>query len=471
MSHYNFFAADIPSGGGKTHAAAAYMIELANKGQKCLIAQPTIKLIRQTQRMIRAQDPDVKLTVITSQGAGFAKVASRIHGHITQARPDQGEILIITHEALFRFPRSHHHFWHLFVDEVPTVFHHRYFRIAETHELLTSHLDVTSWDYEGLSVVKAKPGLAALSNNQRDDEVWNKFQDVANDILDPDRLVFVHSDNYADLLTGKNPKGEVSFFSILMPSYIQGFITTTFLSANFVFTQPAVIWGKLSDIAFKRHEAITGRVKYTTHHTGGRLTINYLLEDNWSSKLARIPDQTTGEALQTEINRIVEEFFRGQHFLWINNESISDDFLDSQQSRLPGYTHGLNKPEYINCQNIALLGAYNFRPPAYKFFRALGISNEEARAMLCYQLEYQALMRCNIRDENSQLPVNVVVVGKGSADFLHDRFPGSQVVKLPHQLDIMRNPVGRPAGPTPPLTAAEKQRRYRERLKHKKDGR
>lgn len=439
-----------PAGSGKTFGLSHHAVDLAKKHEKLIIAQPTHKLIQQTKRQIAQIDSTIQVATIYGQHA-----LSKIEAHIASATPHHGEVLIITHEALKRLSSNNRRHWHLVVDEVPAVFVHMPYQIARTHHIVTDYIIATEELFEGSGVNVVNVGnptkVEELIINETEDQNIAAFSPLMNAIQDDHKLVCVGADSYADLLSNPSTHGHIDFFSILLPSFVAGFKSTTFMAANFRDTELYILWQTILDVEWLEHPSIGQYLLYQTHQNGNRLTINYLIDRNWSLNHAG-----RGDGDETNLTRaaaFIEQYLNGREYLWHANTDADRELFQSRY-RLDSVIHGIDREDYRGIHNVVLISALNHRTPAYKFLSLLGISSERAQQMLAYQTEYQTLMRCSLRDPKAVQPVTVVVMSRGSAEWLQNLFSGSTVQKLDSPIAEPRG-VGRPKKEKP-LTGAER---------------
>jgi hypothetical protein len=89
-------------GAGKTRALARYAKTLARNGEKVLIVQKTIKLIKSTVCDEIGAAP-FSVTVFHCDDNGTGNVALRLSQHFKDAGPG-GEIVVTTHETFAHMP-------------------------------------------------------------------------------------------------------------------------------------------------------------------------------------------------------------------------------------------------------------------------------------------------------------------------------------------------------------------------------
>jgi hypothetical protein len=452
---------DAPAGSGKTYSLTHFAVEQANQHRKIIIAQPSKKLIEQTQLDIATIDPEVKVTAIFG-GRGTKNVVGELTRHLTNATPHSGEVLLITHEGLKRLEtQGYRGAWQLVVDEIPSVFDHKPLTIKHTHWLVTPQFQLESLGV-GISAVKAESSTAIdeLIAKADEDQNYQTFKDVLKAVIDPNRLVCVVDGTWNQLLSGSAK--QCDFFVIQKPQFFAGWASVTFMGANAWHTEMMVIWPKLFTVEFDVHPELSSRLRYDQHRNGQRLTLRYMF-DQWSKNYADLT--VHGKPVITHVVEAVKALFNGADFLWGANKENEDLF--SRASFLPHLPHGLNDPAFAGCHNVALLSASNRQTPSIKFLGLLGLSDDQITGTLAHQIAYQAAMRCSLRDPTAIEPVTIVVPAKATADWIAERFPGSCVKYLDTGLDGPRS-TGRPTIGKSRLSPAQRQANYRARLKEKR---
>jgi len=449
---------DAPAGSGKTYSLTRFAVEQARQHRKIVIAQPSKELITQTRDDIAEIDPDVKVTAIFGD-RGTKNVVLAITKHLTRATPQSGEVVLITHEGLKRLEtQGYRGGWQLVVDEIPSVFDHKALTIKHTHGLVTPYLRLESLAH-GISAVEAVSNAAIddLIAKADDDQNLETFTDVLKAVTDPNRLVCVIEAMWDQLLSGSAK--QCDFFVIQKPEAYAGWASVTFMGANAKHTEMMVIWPKLFDVAFDDHQELKSQLRYHQHANGHRLTLHYMFDD-WSKSYA--DTSAAGKLVIMHVADAVKSLFNGETFLWGANKENEDLF--DRSSFLPHLPHGLNNPAFSGCHNVALLSATNRQTSAIKFLRLLDLSHDQIRATLAHQIAYQAAMRCSLRDPKAIEPVTIVVPAKATAQWIADRFPGSSVQLLETGLEGP-NATGRPTIGKNRMSPAEKQARYRAKLK------
>jgi len=451
---------DAPAGAGKTTALAAHAIKLAKSGQKVLISQPTKLLISQTFQAIKRNDASTPVTQIVSKSMSRTSVLDEVIAHIQNAVVGHGEVLIISQDILSKLPKTLRRHWHLFVDEMPPGFEPFHMSIPDTHTFLTKHLTILEQPLiDDVAVVSAADVKALNRLSETKDDALKIYKDLVDAVLDEDQLVCVSKSIFGALVSAEKTEGAISFFSILRPNYLDGFSSVTVMGANLKDCELYLLWDKLMNVSWKAHPELTKALAYTKHGNGQRLTIKYLIEGNWSKDFASRP--FNGHSIFDEVCSLMENEL-GDDFLWQANKDVGDHQF-GYGLRLPAKSHGLNRPAFLKCDNVALVMAINHQKAASDFLMKVGFTQEELKTVLQYQNEYQAMMRCSLRDHKATGDVTVTVVSKGSALWLAERFEGCIVERINNDLPEPKT-VGRPLN-AEKMTAAEKQRQYRQRKK------
>ncbi len=456
-----------PAGSGKTHQLAHWAASVAASHGKVLIAQPTTALIRATVAKIRSIDPSIKVTPIYARRAND-RVTARTLDHMNAAAPHAGEILIVTHETLKRLPTNRRKFWHMVCDEVPAVLEHIDLRIAQTHQHVTDHIAAEEVVPGLLSLAPGnRAALEAVQVNATEDQNIATFERLVSTLLSGDHFVMVDSDAYRDLLENPQTRGRLDFFAVLMPDFVSGYASTTFMGANIEETELFVVWKALFDIDWARHPVMGDKLRYETHQNGSRLTIGYLFDGRLSKRFLGAEDELGGTTFD-QVTGYVARYWDAVPFLWQANKDAMPVGFD-YASRLPGVSHGLDKAEWKRVHNVALLSAMNRKSAAYGFLVKLGISAEQAQATLAWQNDYQSMMRCSLRDPDAVAPVRVIVGSRDGAEWIAAKFPGCIIEKLDSGIEEPRR-SGRPEGATGTAkTGAERAREARARKRAAKE--
>ena len=422
------------AGAGKTRAFVRYADRLARKGCKLLIVQPTRHLIDKTiMDELEAIEPSYPVTRFYGDRVSGSVVGAIVQ-HLKQAKPGQGEVLFITHEAFVRLPYLHRKSdWVLLFDEVPAVDVFDPYELPVTHSLITSHLAL---DARGPAHAllrcrdeDAAKSIGRIADNEDGDMVLEKLQPLARRLASEHWQVHVDQRQYARLIRGEKTDNTLNTHALLKPSIFSGFRRVILASACIEET-----------MAFKLFAAqgctmvpVKGRLldlRYTQHENGSRITIFYACDEAWSK---RFRDKLVEDGVGGSIK--LGDRFQDESFLWMGNKDLPDNvFGVAGAQRLPNTPHGLN--QFQGFHNTVVLSALNPPPQHFRFLREFGIDSDEVRTGHYRTAVYQAVMRSSIRNPQDQTAKQVVVMDRDTAEWLADLFPGATIAPLPG-LDVV----------------------------------
>lgn len=289
--------------------------------------------------------------------------------------------------------------------------------------------------------------LASIAHNDVGDDLLNTLCPLAHRILSPHWDVHAKAPEFERLCRGELDDAALITHSVLKPSVVEGFASTTIASACMTETTFFRLWTALG----VEMRPVTGRLRkelrYTEHAHGERITIYYASTEAWSKRYRdRVTRDTTCREVSVleHIKLAVLTLLGDEPFVWMGNVDLDDNFFAVEAARrLPNTPHGLNT--FQGYHNVVVLSALNPPPAHFHFMEARGISGEELRTG-CYRTAvYQAAMRGSIRNPDDNAPKKVVVMDRDTADWLAALFPGATVTPLPG-LDALpsKGKAGRP---------------------------
>ena len=352
---------------------------------------------------------------------------------------------------------------HVFIDEELQVVKHDFFKIPDTHTLITPYLDLRAHDaiYSGI-IVNNHAKLEDIARNPTSDEIYERFRETAQILINPYWESFVNSEQFERLKAGVVK--QLSIHSILKPSILEGFASVTTASANFRDTLVYRIWSQ-EGVQFEVDKALSQKLQFQEHQNGHLISLKYLTDRAWSWKLQGAPCQLDSKASETVLNvmvHAVRDEFQDHPFLWQANKWISDAGFGSNAQRLPNVPHGLN--DYSNYDRIAFLSALNPRSDHFRFLKTRGVEPDAVRRAIYCSAVYQSVLRTSIRDPQSTAPKTVIVPDISAAEYLEGAFPGAQVEKLKTGLIELEAPIKR-GRPRKYSCRSEQLREYRQRKK------
>jgi hypothetical protein len=307
--------------------------------------------------------------------------------------------------------------------------------------------------------------IRKIAKNKHKDDLYAVLQNLAHRVESDYWDVFALQDQYERLIGGGKENCKLFTYSLLKPSIFQGFRQTIIAGATFEDTMLHRLWTAQGVKLEPVHDALRRNLRYSVHENGDRITILYATEEEWSKtfrdKQVEANDQTL--KLLDRVVTCVGNAMGDEPFLWMGNRDVPDDtFADKPEAeRLPNSPHGLNG--YQSFHNVVVLSALNPPPAHFHFLEGHGISGDEVKTGHYRCAVYQAVMRCSIRSPQDMAPKRVVVMDRGTADWLADLFPGAAVEPLEGMGVVPRK--GKSGRQRQHRSNAEKNRAYNERKK------
>lgn len=475
MTSYQFV--NSLAGAGKTYAACRWAVEMAERGHKIVIAQPSRVLIAQTLDDLKSIANDIPVTAIYSEDDSVPFKRESVRGKIMEylkSSPDHGQILLITQAALMTLPYFHRpDQWTLIVDEIPQVDAVWSYKIADTHNLITDHLQInddllsgaTPTHYLVEPTSAGRRTLAEYRANEKGDQIIELFGGLADAVLSDHWKVSVLKEAWHRYMDFSKDTMVLNFFGLLEPSVFAAFRDVIIMGAMFDQSLLYQYW-TAKGVEFKAHHQITQNARFH-HHDGSNLTIRYILDEQWS-KNARNKEIDIGGHKANSLSAIVEvvkDVYKDDPFVWVANRDVTDDHLFGfRNPRLPNVSHGLNS--YQEYDHVIFLSALNRMPQHGEFLKSRGLDPDLVRNATQHQSAYQAVMRGSLRQPGNANPKSVLVVDRSTAEYLAGFFPGCQLAPVGGTARVVRGRIGRPTKESP-LSSAE--RKAREQFKKKRD--
>ena len=425
----SIYGVSAPLGSGKTTAAIEFAGLRAKAGERFVIAQPTIDLIKQSTEQFRERWPNVPTREI--HGGTCGNVSRAITEHTKQSM--WGEVLFITHSALCQDTYWHRRAdWHLIIDEAPSVFWMKEISLPVHHASLMPALEGEPYNLRYWRLVAGDDHLLErIARNQREDDFDRLYSDVARKLLSSKWEVYVLAEQFQRLKSGEVTDGKMSVFGLLDPLALTGFATTTIMSANL---ENTIAYRHLVErgYTFVPHKAITKGLRFNKHTNGRLLTVYYAMAGQWSK---RRRDRTVSvEGADTKVGdllvRSALDLFGDEPFAWQANKDVEkDDPFGGLGSKLPHVAHGLNRFQHLH--NAVVIPALNPSPVLYNFLDEVAhIDPDEVRDGIYHEAVYQTAGRISTRNLADQTPKRIVVADEHAAERLAELYPGAKIVPL-----------------------------------------
>ncbi|WP_043364486.1 hypothetical protein [Belnapia sp. F-4-1] len=462
-------------GSGKTYASADQIAEGILRGERYLIAGPTVQQSRQHAEAIRAALHRLKLggtaaLLVVEVNAETERrainehqpsVAQVITATAAATPKGRGRALCITHAALLNMPRrATPKGWHLLIDEVPAA------AVPAEVELPTLYLKALRFvldDRDNLPRLRAD--LDHLAEIKRDAEQQVRdLEGLGSGAADPDGTLDREiaqrrsirdtlTDLYYKLKSGNwrilarrgalEPDGkhrlrlrlhDTAMTRIVLTSMIDwqamvGVVqprwqSTTIMAAN-VAQSFAAITLRRQGFHLLDHPTITPRLRYQDAHPNGHLLRVLYLSSRPMSKHLR-DKVVEGGRMRDIITAVVEDRMTDLDYCWSANLDMPDTCL--RGTRMPFVSHGLNT--FQTYRNVVVLNIANLNPQCMQAMTELGFTPEQVREAIMAESVYQAVCRSALRDPANTEPVVAVVPDLACAEFVAERFPGCRMSAL-----------------------------------------
>ena len=478
MTNLNFKCVNAPCGSGKTTAAMHEADTITGLGQRVLIAQPSRQLVAETEKRLLdfSRRP---LHRFDTDTCGSGRVKAALADHLMH-HAEPGQIVLTTHTALLTLPYFHRREdWHVIIDEIPSGHEGYQLNLAEEHRILTDHVEIredgrSNAVYHSMYPTEAgRQRLQGYVDNPRRDHFWSYLTPVAERLLHPDWHVVTEASSYYGILDRDGLEGRDSVFCYadLKPEALAGFASVTLMGAWFEHSLLYRLWVR-QGVVFEPHTRIQNRLLFQQHANGRRLRLLWGYDHGWSKRAMNREVEMIDGSRATMWDALVagvEARFstEGRPFLYVGNKDRADDlrasFQDFAATAIPHSPYGHN--QYQDHHAIAVLPALNPPPHEYGYLNRYGIDAEDVRAWIYQQWCYQAMNRTSLRNHEAEEAVTVVVADRDTADTLAQHYPGCTVAPLgiPLKVEPETRKGGRPRK-AKSLTAAERQRRRRERI-------
>ncbi len=469
-----------PCGSGKTTAAIGDAVEKAKRGERVLMAFPSIQMVDQTCQGLReAAGSRIRVHRFDGDTQRPGQVKKALIEHL-KLFGDGGQVVLTTHASFLTLPYFHRpENWHVVIDEIPAGHEGFQLNLAEEHRVLTDHIAVVEdarsnpMYHSVYATPDGQARLEAYVENSRQDEVWRYVSPVVERILHPDWHVVVEASSYFGILDRDDLEGRNSLliYADLKPSVLAGFKSATIMGAWFEQSILYRLWLR-QGVEFRVHDGITSRLQFRQHENGSRLWLLWGYDGPWSKRAkdreVELQDGTKVPMWNALVETTRQRFAAlGQPLLFVDNKDRQDALVQAfaglDATPIPHSPYGHN--QFQDRHVIAALPALN--PPPYEFgyLGRLGITADDVRGWIYQQWIYQAMNRTSLRDRDATEPVTVVVADRDTAEKIAEVYPGCTVEPLGIPLKAEPEPKrgGRPRKGQV-LTGAERERRRRERI-------
>lgn len=419
--------AGLRAGAGKTHAYASIAVARSRDKLNTIVISPTVKLLTETESVIRSLNPNCKIVKFHSDDGGDGPVTNRVLAYLKH-HASTGDVLLITQQCFLSLPYFHHKSkWRLLVDEDIPVFISETLNLPDNHNLITEHIELgeAGPNYAHVRTID-ETGLKQIVDNKNKDQVWSSLQPMCSLLLRDDCDCYVNARQLNDLKCGLKSKGQLTVYAFRKPDKFLGFDGVTIASAWFEDSLTYHHWTNLG-VKWQEDYDVKRSILRDIHPENPKLTIYYGYEGRNSKNLRNRLEKAGNGELRAAIERLMGD----EPFLWLENKDRADTSILKECENgvpLPPVSAGLNA--FSDYRNAAVLMATNYDPSQSEILKqVIGFDGEkQARAMVGNL--YQAFMRTALRNDEIEDEAKWVVTCLEEAQLLSERFPGSVVKSL-----------------------------------------
>jgi len=289
-----------------------------------------MNLIDKTKTEELDRIPDAPRCRIFHSGTVGKNVASQLAEYLAKPE-DCPQIVMATHQVLAHLPFiSAGHDWHILIDEAPQVDREQSLVVPNTHPLLTDHIQIDQHDgIYGRVLCANVTELKFLARNADEDELLEKFREIASILVNPHWHSFVHIEQFHRLLAEE--QNMLTIHSVLRPSIVEKFASIFIAAANFQDTGIYHLWSK-HGARFEADEAFNEGLRFQAHQNGNLTTVHYALAKNWSRNL--LEKTTEGTSNLERMRDAAKTVIGSEPLLWQANKAVPNSFFGGGE-RLP----------------------------------------------------------------------------------------------------------------------------------------
>ncbi len=461
-----------------------------------ILAGPTIDLIEQIAADLAANGLKAPVVTILHSRNTKGGITPAMKKYYKEVLPEQDAILLVSHAAIVANPLPPApESWDIYFDEMPETVTFIQLDGQVTHRVLTRIIEASPLGNTGLvslaphGDLRSMAWLSRIAINRPYDGGLEHYRELALALMHGHAL-FCPAHQWEELtLSHWTPGvrsqfgGHVDILVMVPPHWFRQFRSVVMMGASCLSHMTALLWHRIWQVEFHddpRH----GLPREHTAQQCRRLTLYWLYEERATRAfLAR--KAVSGESMFLATCGAVASFYDGQPFLWSapqpgedREHGVANDFWKARSGkafapllRLPGRTHGLNRPEFLQTHAAALLSVVNLTPSQFELLNQFSLTDAEIDRALAFDVTYQDMCRCAIRLTSERTPCPVTVLDQPTALAIGERFPGCRVLQYPS--DLIPQPLQRRGKRGPPpsghrLSGAEKSRRYRLRKAEEK---
>jgi hypothetical protein len=419
-----FYYVSALAGSGKTYQLIREAYRLVSNGEKVVIVNPSLNLNEQDRKDLKSLDSNLPIRVIDDNNRSSSdNISDQISNFVRNVNPDQGMVLIITHQAFWNIRYWHNQQdWTLLWDEAYDITRHLDDVLDFKHkeEFIFPMIDLIEQDkkYSQLAIRdQTDPDQETLEEKvSSDDCIFRKaLLDFNQEFLNcQENLCDIYWNN---LFTESNRLVMTSFYK---PVLFTGFKKAVFFGALFEKTLMFQHW-KQQGIIWEKEESIIHELRHFKHHDP--LVIYYAYYQGRHSKNflnKMVQNKTTLEHFEKKAIWMIDK----EDCLHQRNKDGQDYSRDhSNITNVQYNVQGLN--DYQDRSILIYSGAFNKQPSFYHLLSHLEYEDFDR----AYHL-YQNILRTSYRNPDNDKLVKVFIPCLELFDSLKDIFSNVEYVSM-----------------------------------------
>ncbi|MBK8638676.1 MAG: DEAD/DEAH box helicase family protein [Chromatiaceae bacterium] len=433
-----------PCGANKTTSACDYIYAHHCYSNHLYVA-PTIKLLEQTEQMLRDRNiyNITKITTDTHPG----NVVKEVMEYLNSAVGD-GQVLLITLKSYMDLPYFHNkNYWRVIIDEAPAADYFYTFDLTYNNNYLENLLEIRETVKSGIGILTAKNKSQIKKRVDSKDDIDGHFKDLFRKIISDDYDVYVDTNSWSKTIDGVKGPGQtedqiarVYILAMLKPTKFENAII---LGANFEHSIMFEYFRRFYNVNYVEHEGIKSGLKFSSHYcsenTRFARNIHYYYYFDSGKFSKNLRDKVVSDILPEANYKVIESieqailkekaFSENKSLLFENNDYSG--LLDKQGNFIRGQVicHGIN--EYRHLNHVVFLAALNRTPKHSQMLDTLGFDRQFVTRATQYETIYQDIMRTSLRNYEATDDVHVFVPTRQEVDYLISIFgPANTIKKL-----------------------------------------
>jgi hypothetical protein len=375
-------------------------------------------------------------------------------GAIRKLRAGQPCIVFVTQEGAAQADWTGWEDFEITYDEVPEGFHIFHLDAGEHAGLLLSRVEAVEEDGNCHRLALTELGREVIEHGPKVDAYEAVHYGLLMMLSKPNNRVWVKKAGWDDPQNSR-----LEFFGLLSPLSLRPFRRVWMLGDSLTSSTIARIWREKWGVEFRPVEFERRRRRVPTSQ---RVHIHHFV-DHRDASFTRFAE---GDMPLGAVAEWIREHSRPHPVLWTANEHVKSqaDTALSLEDWQPPKSHGRNDLQHY--RRVAWLAA--MKPSKFEvgaLREVCGMTAQELIDWREFNVMYQFVMRCELRDFDASSEIDIYVFSRRQAEYLHRRLGG---VLHHHQGVVADCPRSIDAGGA--MTGGERMAVMRWRLKMEKAG-